>query len=222
MIVLYRIAPNYPTKSPFQSDKFSFFKKTLKSFINGFQDIEPKTIFLLDSCPEYKKYIKDNYPFDKDFVLMNNAGNFGTYKKQIEIASQIDDYVYFQEDDYLYLKNVGNYILSALKEFDFVTPQDEYLYYFNEPRHIGKYEIKIVGNHHWREVNSTTLTFATHGKLIKENKDIMLSENIYDYPMWQKIRENYKIWCPIPTLATHLVDGILAPTIDWKKLWKYL
>lgn len=220
MKVIYRIAPNKPLKSPFsKDDKFTLVKTCLKSFVKAFEDIKPDITFILDNCPEYEDFIKRNVPFNKKFIN-TDLGNFGTYSKQIEIASETDDFVLFQEDDYLYLPKIGTKFMKALEKFDFITPQDEYLYYFGEPRHIGKYEITVVGDHHWREVNSTTLTFAGHGKLFKENKDTLLAFGTGDYPMWQAIRERgYKLWCPIPTFATHLVEGILSPAVDWNNIW---
>lgn len=222
MKVLYRIAPNLPTKSPiFKDDKFSLMRICLKSFVDGFKDIKPEIVFILDSCPKkYKKCVK-KVPFPKTIIEMESAGNIGTYQKQLELASKTNDYVLFQEDDYLYLPCVGRKVLSALEKFDFITPQDEYLYYFDEPRHIGRYEIKVVGNHHWREVNSTTLTFGTHGKLIKENQDLFTKYGTGDYPMWQDLRgRGYKLFSSIPSLATHMVEGILAPTIPWSNIWQ--
>jgi len=188
----------------------------LKSFVDGFGDIKPKIIFILDTCPpEYKELIERVVPFEKEFIEGNNLENLGSFRKQVEIACGLDDYVLFQEDDYLYVPDVGEKLQKAVEKFDFVTPQDEYLYYFNEPRHIGKYEIKVIADHHFREVNSTTLTFACHSKLIKENKDIIYKHEIWDFPMWQEIRgKDYRIWCPIPTFATHLADN-LAPCVDW-------
>lgn len=221
MVVIYRICPKNSTKSPyFPDNKLKMVEVCLKSFIEGFGDIKPKVIFILDTCPpEYKQLIEKIVPFEKEFIEKDNLGNLGSFRKQIEIASQLDDCVLFQEDDYLYLPNIGAKLLKAVEKFDFVTPQDEYLYYFNEPRHIGKYEIKVIADHHFREVNSTTLTFACHSRLIKENKEIMYKHEIWDYPMWQELREKgYKIWCPIPTFCSHLVKDILSPCVDWKKI----
>ena len=221
MKVIYRIAPNQPFKSPFsKEDKLFLVKTCLKSFVKAFEDVKLTIVFILDNCPdEYRFVVSETVPFEKDFIF-TNLGNFGTYSKQVEIASETDDFVLLQEDDYLYLPGTEKKLMKALDALDFITPQDEYLYYFDEPRHIGKYEIKVVGGHHFREVNSTTLTFAGHGKLFKENRDTLLGFGTGDYPMWQEIRGlGYRLWCPIPTFATHMVEGILSPTIDWNNIW---
>ncbi len=224
MKVFYRICPNPPKKSPiFTDDKFSLVQMCLLSFVNAFRgSTEPLSfVFILDSCPpEYKKTIEKLVPFPKEFIEENEMGNLGSFRKQVDLAAETDDYVLFQEDDYFYLPDTGYKLASAVKNLDFVTPQDELNYYFNEPRHIGKYEIKVIGDHHWREANSTTLTFATHGRLIKENKDIIYKHEIWDYPMWQEIRANgYKVWAPMPTLAAHLVKDLLPPCINWEEEW---
>lgn len=219
MRVLYKIAPNVNKKSPiFTEDKFSLVKFCLTSFLEAFRGEDIKIHFILDNCPpEYEELVKP-YAYS---IIRTSIGNPGIFRKQVEIASSIDDYVLFQEDDYYWLPNTGYKLIEAVKTLEFVTPQDEYLYYFNEPRHLGKFEIRVIGDHHWREVNSTTLTFATHGRLIKENEDIIYKHEIWDYPMWQEIRgAGYRLWGPIPTLATHLVKDQLSPCVDWEKIWQ--
>ncbi len=225
MKIIYRISPVKAKDTPFTDDKFTLVKTCLRSFVAGWSDVKPDMYFILDNCPpEYLKTIEKEVPFNKEVWQVGVQSNLGTYQMQLDMASGFDGPVVLQEDDYLYMPKVGAKIVSALDKYDFVTPQDEHYYYFEEPRHIGKYEIKIIADHHFREVNSTTLTFATNAKTIKENKGLMYEHGIADYPMWQDMRANgLKIGCPIPSFAAHLVKNILPPTIDWSKTWqKYL
>lgn len=222
MRVLYRICPFNNNKSPiFAEDKFKLVSMCLKSFAEAFKGLDIEVIFILDSCPpEYKQLINRTIPFRHGYFEREGMGNLGSFRTQVQLASEIDDYVLLLEDDYLWLPNTGEKILQAVTHFDFMTPQDEFNYYFNEPRHKGRYEIKIVGNHHFREVNSTTLTFATHGSLIKKLQGVIWKHEIWDYPMWQEIRSlGYRIWGPVPTLTAHLVKDILPPTINWEEQW---
>ncbi len=52
--------------------------------------------------------------------------------------------------------------------------------------------------------------------------------NVYNYFFrawryhWKQILfgKKWKLWSPIPSIATHLEKNHLAPTIDWKKKFK--
>lgn len=221
MKIYLRVCPFVNGKSPLhKDDKLAMFGKTLSSVVRGFRDIKPEIIFVLDSCPvEYERLVKD-IPFKSSIVRGEKMGNLGSFRKQLELASKADDCVLLLEDDYIFLPDVGKKLLAAMESFDFVTPYDHPDLYWNEPRHIGEYEIKVVGGHHWREVRSTTLTFGCHSSKLKEHMDTIIEHEIWDYPMWQEIRANgSRLWGPIPSLATHLVEDLLAPVINWEEEW---
>ena len=143
---------------------------------------------------------------------------------------QIDDLVFFVEDDYLHLEQmleemVASYqrLASQLKKDIFMCPADyPYLYMNNEKTNI------LIGNkRHWRTVNETLCTFMTSKDLLNKHW-----ENFYNTcldrndPFEKYINEIYKKeFCisPLKSLSIHLTNinssyG-LSPFIDYKKLW---
>tara|TARA_B100001029_G_scaffold106527_1_gene87905 strand:- start:809 stop:1798 length:990 start_codon:yes stop_codon:yes gene_type:complete len=143
---------------------------------------------------------------------------------------QIDDLVFFVEDDYLHLEQmleemVASYqrLASQLKKDIFMCPADyPYLYMNNEKTNI------LIGNkRHWRTVNQTLCTFMTSKDLLNKHW-----ENFYNTcldrndPFEKYINEIYKKeFCisPLKSLSIHLTNinssyG-LSPFIDYKKLW---
>jgi len=218
MVVIYRVCDKGGGKSPiYKKSKFDLVKMCFNSFITAFDEIKPRIIFVLDEVPRhYLDFFNRRCHWEKEYTKADGEGNFGTYKAQLNIAKKFDDYVMIQEDDFLYLPHAGRKIQKALEKVPFVTPQDEYMYYHDD-RHKGKFEIKVIGDHHWREANSTTLTFGTHPRYIKGCFDTLTGHGLRDFEMWQEIRRKHILYSPIPTLAAHMVENILPHTIDWDK-----
>lgn len=150
-------------------------------------------------------------------------------------ASELPDdseVVLFQEDDYLYIEgiDVGERICDILQYTDYATgylhpdkfidpsrggnpftPSDN----VSEPTQIIKCPTQF-----WMLTNSTTNTFATTVKTIKEDLDIWMWGtddliNTKDFAIFMKLREGRQrsLAQPIPSLATHCLKGYEAPTI---------
>ena len=68
---------------------------------------------------------------------------------------------------------------------------------------------------HWKETNSTTMTFATRIKTIKDKHEIFrkyLGEPIpKDYPMWREVLYNSTLITQIPSYATHCHEPWITP-----------
>jgi hypothetical protein len=147
--------------------------------------------------------------------------------------------ILFQEDDYLYLPAVQQKIVEILEYSDYATGYlhpDKFLHpsrggnpytpadNISEPTQVIK-----TSNHFWMLTNSTTNTFATTVKTIKEDLDVWLwgTEdliNTNDFGIFLKLRERGRTLVqPIPSLATHCLKGFEAPTIglhinSWEEL----
>src|ERR1700739_4266701 len=108
--VAYRIYPKVakpPQSLPFGDDKLRQAEICLRSFRNSLGSLRVKLWAILDGCPQEYRTLFQRYFAPEDLVLVevNGIGNRATYAKQLEILlSQCDaEYVYFAEDDYLYL-----------------------------------------------------------------------------------------------------------------------
>jgi hypothetical protein len=73
------------------------------------------------------------------------------------------------------------------------------------------------------------LTFGAKVETLSHVKEIIFRHGISDHPMWLHIlrksprifkRRAYRLYGPIPSLATHLVAGQLAPGVNWEAIWK--
>jgi hypothetical protein len=170
LAVAYRICPyvSGPAKGlPFSDDKLRQAEIFLRSFKNSFGSLRVKIWAILDGCPEEYHALFDRYFSAKDLVLidLNGVGNQATFAKQIEILlSQRDsEFVYFAEDDYLYLPDQFQLMLGFLRDgqdADFVTPYD-CLDYYRFELHRKPELVTIFEGHHWRTAATTCLTFLT-------------------------------------------------------------
>ena len=79
----------------------------------------------MDYCgKEYDDMINELVPFDME-IIHTTSGINETCIYQYELFEKSkEDKVLFQENDYLYLPDTGGEIVSAVEEFDFVTPYD--------------------------------------------------------------------------------------------------
>jgi hypothetical protein len=180
LMVVYRIYPRI-SKEPFvyPSDKFKLSELCLRSFRESLGDLRVKMHVLLDTCPqEYEELFRRYFSEENlHFERLHMAGNEMTYRRQLEILTQQTDseYVYLAEDDYLYVPDQFPEMIRFMKshdDVDFISPFD-HLDYYTLALHKHKNEIRTAGRRHWRTANSTTLTFLTTRKVLKEAKQIL-------------------------------------------------
>lgn len=217
--VFYRICPYQSSRSVFpDGDKLTQTKICLASFWEAFRNVTRKITFILDSCPpEYKKEIDKIIDCKKTYYEGENMGNLGSYMKQIELALKLNDKekVYFAEDDYLYVPKAGEKLQSALDVCDFVTLYDHPDYY--HAPHLTDDHINIYYfGQQWISRMSTCLTFGTRAGYIKKKRKVLEKYGVSDFAMWCELTEEYDLFSPVPSLATHAVVGLLAPNIDWQ------
>jgi hypothetical protein len=135
-------------------------------------------IVLLDGCPPaypelFRKYFTAR---DLEFVVLDGVGNRTTFLQQIDQLERQDysEYIYFAEDDYLYLP--GQFpsmfrFMSAHKEVDFATPYD-HLDYYTMPIHKHATRAIAFEGRKWRTVGSTTLTFLTSRTVLRQTREV--------------------------------------------------
>ncbi|MCX7736112.1 MAG: glycosyltransferase family 2 protein [Candidatus Kapabacteria bacterium] len=266
LVIAYRIYPGVSKIPPIFSDnKLKLSELCLISFKEALKDFNFKLYAILDNCPdEYKKlfnyYFQDN---DLEILSLQRTGNAGTFGLQLKLLLEqnYSDYVYFAEDDYFYLPNAFQEMISFIKnaDVDFVSPYDHPDYY-NLDLHNYHYQIKRFGNIEWRTAGSTCMTFLTKKAVLEKTQRLFrtYTKNNYDASIWlaltrKKITSikflfgdapknplyrrillkllffspqrlffgnDWKLWTPLPSLATHMDKEHLAPAIDWYKLFQ--
>ncbi len=161
-----------------------------------------------------------------------------------------DTVFYFLEDDYLHRRGAYFILMEAFRELnaDYVTLYDHPDKYqnFKDPRYewghgmvdieedgirkpgviynVGKQDtIYVSKSTHWRTVDSTTMTWATTAKNIKEDfEDLWNLHEGQPLPMggttFKLLAEKgKKLLSPITAYSTHAEEKWMSYFIDWKK-----
>ena len=161
----------------------------------------------------------------------NMKSTMASIIKSFEISKNLDDLVYFVEDDYIHSLDCISEMLSAYEKFStiledeiFVIPVDyPYLYQKNLTS-----DILIGQKYHWRSIKESLLTFLTSKKMINKYYDDLIKMGEIEHEPYETILHNIydkeRCFSPIPSLALHCtnVNSVfgLSPTINFKKLWE--
>lgn len=224
MKIFYRLCPlTNPLKERPIKGKLNLIKACFYSFVEAFKDVKPEVHFILDNPTDELYYFLDGeckfkHVIEKHEHFTMEGGNHATFFRQLDLASQTDDKVLLLEDDYFFLPEAGKLLDKALDTLDIVTPYDHPQYYVEQNHLDLDRKLCLVGTHHFATTKDTTLTFATKGRLIRENIELFKSHSFWDAHMWKEIGEKtqLKLWYPIPSLATHMESQFLSPSIKWK------
>jgi hypothetical protein len=215
----------------------------LRNFCNVFFDYIHNVIILADNCSDstikmIKKYID---PFNIEKVSVGHGA--GTFNLALDKALKWDDdeIVYFVENDYIHLQNSPQILKEAFQlGASYVTL---YLHpdKFIPPFKGGNPEVDYDGGYLTRIYrgktqlfgifNSTTMTFASKVKTLKEDEEILRKwtsgTHPNDFQMFLELRDNGKaLLCPLNTFSTHGETNWLAPLYkvkqenlieEWKK-----
>ena len=227
MIVFYRYT-DLPSSNPspiFQNDKKKLNQLCLKSFVNAFSEIRPTIRFICDHCedPEMTDYlIQSTVPW-KFSTEYTNVGQNETMLMSYEMAKNENDFVLFQENDYIYRPGIGRTFVDALEALKLVSPYDHKNFYQCEELHSKDVHLELVSNHHFRTTERNTMTWGCHGNLILKYYDIFMKYGYLDGDVWYDLKkEGVQMYVPIPSFATHMAADWLAPNVDWPEIWRYL
>ncbi|MCE8424422.1 MAG: hypothetical protein J5U17_01415 [Candidatus Methanoperedens sp.] len=111
---------------------------------------------------------------------------------------------------------------------------------------LHNYKSKLIfEKRHWRNVSSTCCTFLTTKSLLnKTSQYFKLYPKLSDYGMWLTLTrlrmmhfdrlmtlkmytfsskyllfgKSFKLWSPIPSIATHMANSYFSPGVDWLTL----
>ena len=161
----------------------------------------------------------------------NMKSTMASIIKSFEISKNLNDLVYFVEDDYIHDVDCISEMVSAYEKFStifedeiFIVPVDyPYLYQKNNSTSI------LMGQkYHWRSVKESLLTFLTSKKMINKYFDDLIKMGEIEHEPYETILHNIydkeKCFSPVPSLALHCtnVNSIfgLSPTLNFKKMWE--
>lgn len=234
MRCLYRISDNGYKKAKFSG---ATKKRCLLNFLTHWP-IEEITVFMDKCVPETEQFLRDYADVTNLQVVPISGGSSAqSFKIIVDKALELPDSekVYLVEDDYWHLDFSRDILLEGLERSDYVTlydAPDKYVpaskggnpFIDEDGGDISK--VILTKSTHWRLTNSTTCTFATSVKTLREDYEtwkkwcFAAPEQTHpnDFPCFLELREKGRsLLSPLPSLSTHCEPSWAAPLIDWDK-----
>lgn len=209
----------------------------LQNFLKHFNNVDDEMFLYLDNVKDatFEKYVRRNefqntQRSEKSWarqsittpitiVRTNKGSSAASFREVLTVALGFDDdeVVYFVEDDYAHLWDSRRVLLEGIERADYVTLYNHPDKYLPASRGgnplIGDdaaeaTKVFVTDNSYWMMTNSTTMTFATTVKIIREDKDVWFKFTDGSYPhdmqIFLELREKGRTLVqPIPTKSTH-------------------
>jgi hypothetical protein len=226
MHVIYRISEiGYLKDKPQYINNRNCFENALKVFKDA------NWMVIADNVNEDTKEYLHNKVENIQHVSIGHGA--GTFNLALDYALGLDnsEIVYFLENDYLH-KPLADKVLEDGIElgFDYVTAYDHPDKYLNpfeggNPFCSGRAEDTRVylGQYcHFKLTNSTTMTFASSVKTLKEDEEVLRKwtkdTHPYDFQMFMELKQvGRRLASSIPGYSTHGETEFLSPLTDWQK-----
>jgi len=210
MNIIYRISPFKPDNPSifYTEDKWKLVEVCHDSFLKAGGD-KYDTTYIIDSIDWGKIFKKWGRVVD-----INTHSKVASLQKAFDEAYKINDKILFVEDDYLWQPDTISLMETALDILPVLSPYDHPAHY-TEARFDHKYEIKLIGNQTYRTCPSNTHTFSIQEQVFKDNYEMIRKYGVNDHEMFTELNKTAQLWCPIPSFATHLATGCLAPNVLW-------
>jgi hypothetical protein len=228
MQVIYRISEaGYPKEKPDYINNKNCFENALKTFNKA------NWLVIADNVNEETKKYLNNKVKTVQYVSVGHGA--GTFNLALDFALNINDpyeVIYFLENDYIHKPLSAKILEDGVLDmgFDYVTLYDHPDKYLNpieggNPFCNGRAEDTrlYLGEHcHFKLTNSTTMTFATKVKTLKEDENTLRKwtndTHPYDFQMFMELKQKGKrLASAVPGFATHGETKWLSPLTDWKK-----
>jgi hypothetical protein len=226
MHVIYRISEiGYPKNKPNYINNKNCFENALQIFNKA------NWYVIADNVSnETKKYLNSKVEAVKYVSVGHGAG---TFNLALDVALNLpsSEIVYFLENDYLHKPGADKVLEDGIElGFDYVTAYDHPDKYLNpfeggNPFCSGRAEDTRVylGQYcHFKLTNSTTMTFASSVKTLKEDKEVLRKwtkdTHPYDFQMFMELKQvGRRLASSIPGYSTHGETEFLSPLTDWQK-----
>jgi hypothetical protein len=207
------------------------FKNLVRTF--GIENLH----IVCDNC------IESTIEFIRSFGVSNieitHLGNIRSFKHILKRAideTEDEDIIYFVEDDYAHNVDSEKLICEGLEIADYVTLNDCTSKYTDmdrggyNPYCVGGGEntkVVITKSTHWKEMISTTMTFASRKKTLQKDYELILAYNKdtdphpMDFLMFIDLTQTKgrKMLASIPGRSAHI--GLeMSPFVDWEGILK--
>lgn len=201
----------------------------LKNFVYifGNQNLE----IIADNCSKETLQMITKYVHPNRVISVSVGHGAGTFNLALDKALEYDDetIVYFVENDYLHKEKSPEVLVEGLQlGSDYISLYDHPDKYINGANPFvedgGEFtRVLLTTSCHWKITNSTTMTFASRVKTLKEDESIFRSFTQETYPrdfeMFLALRnEGRSLITPIPGYATHGETAWLSPLTNWNDI----
>jgi hypothetical protein len=153
----------------------------------------------------------------------NDQSSFlSTYSYANTIETESNDLYYFLENDYLHVPGWIDKVFELFTTYhglDYVSLYDHNDKYFLPMYNDLVSKIFTTNSHHWRTTPSTCGTYIVTKRIFKEDFEVPFRIP-GDHNKFLYLNQTYgrAVITPIPGLATHCMEGLLSPTINWNSL----
>lgn len=228
MKIIYRISdtgynkvkPDYINNENCLNNFALIFGKHAKDIIVIADNVSDKTYSMISKYVDHNNIIKVS--------IGHGAGTFNLALTEA-LKFEEDEVVYFVENDYIHRENSDIILLEGFNiGSDYVALYDHPDKYIDgaNPFVEGGGEVTRVmlsKSCHWKLTNSTTMTFATKVKTLREDESILREYTNQSYPrdfeMFLKLRDSGRgLVTPIPGYSTHGETKWLSPLINWNDI----
>lgn len=169
--------------------------------------------------------------YQSNIVKVSVGHGAGTFNLALTEALQDseDKIIYFIENDYLHKPNADKILLEGFNTgANYVALYDHPDKYMDgaNPEVEGGGELTrvlLTDSCHWKITNSTTMTFASKVKTLREDEETLrlFTQGSYprDFEMFLALRDKGKaLITPIPGYATHGETAWLSPLTNWNDI----
>lgn len=228
MLCFYRISDSAQTSATKPKIPQATKIACLQNFVSEF---DSKSIYVIadnvtdTTLSEIVKYVPSNQ------VIRTSYGSGGIaflhaaiIVKESGLADNAP--VYFVEDDYIHYPGAKKKILEGLNIINvhYVTGYDHPDKYQSPHQEVTYSKVYSTESSHWRTTPSTTMTFATTVRTVKDDypiyEEFCKTGYPYDDDMFRtlNVRKNRHLVSSIPGVCTHSEIAWLSPHIDWHEI----
>ncbi len=236
MIIYYRISNNSYNKKRFDywpNLKYHCLENFLKNVHSPSRD---ELVIIADKVSnETYEYLCKLGQSNQCLIIRTEFGNgSATWRYVAQMAMKVnydDQIIYFLEDDYLHLPGSREILIEGLGFANYSSGYDHPDKYINASRggnpyveDLGEVTKVLVGNlSHWKITNSTTMTFATTLKSLKEDWSIWDKHTRTEHPndfgaFLELYGKGHHVVTPIPGCSTHCEFAWQTPLINWREV----
>lgn len=230
MKIYYRVSNNSYNKIKLENATKEY---CLSNFLSVFSPDEHEINIIADNVTDLGliDFLENIKNIKLEHTNLNNAQSF-KYVFEKSLQSNLNDIVYFVEDDYLHLPLSPIAIEEGIKISDYITLYDHPDKYINRSAggdnpfiEDGGEITRVVktNSSHWKLTNSTTMTFASTVSTLIDDKDTWLKHlqtaHPNDFIAFLELREKGRtLLSPLPGLSTHCEIKYLSPFTNWQTI----